>query len=159
MLVVGHGFDTHALAEGRKLILGGVDIPWHKGLMGHSDADVLSHAVALCLLGAMRMGDLGDNFPDTDPKYKDISSLGLLRTIRAMIDRRNGVIQSIDTTIVAQNPKVSPYKAQMAQNMADALGIECCFVSVKACTTEHLGFIGREEGISAFAVCLVEVIS
>lgn len=159
MLVIGHGFDTHQLVEGRKLILGGVDIPWPKGLLGHSDGDVLSHAVALALLGALRMGDLGDNFPDTDPAYKDISSLELLRKVRAMIARRNDVIQSIDTTIVAQNPRVSPYKAQMAQNIADALGIECCFVSVKACTTEHLGFIGREEGISAFAVCLVEVIN
>ena len=159
MLVIGQGFDTHQLVEGRKLILGGVEIPWHKGLMGHSDADVLSHAVALALLGALRMGDLGDNFPDSDPAFKDISSIELLRRVRAMVGRRNDVIQSIDTTIVAQNPKVSPYKLQMGRNIAEALGIECCFVSVKACTTEHLGFIGREEGISAFAVCLVDVIN
>ncbi|MFC1511673.1 2-C-methyl-D-erythritol 2,4-cyclodiphosphate synthase [Candidatus Latescibacterota bacterium] len=159
MLRIGHGFDAHRLVEGRKLIIGGVDIPWHKGLGGHSDADVLCHAVGLALLGALRLGDLGDHFPDSDPSYKDISSLELLRNIRGMIESRNGAIQFIDTTIVAQNPKLSPHKNHMAKNMAEALGISSEFIGVKACTTEQMGFTGREEGIAAFAVCIIEVIN
>lgn len=159
MLRIGHGFDAHALVEGRKLILGGIDIPWHKGLMGHSDADVLSHAVGMALLGALRLGDLGENFPDSDPAFKDISSIKLLREIRGMIENRTGVIQSIDTTIVAQQPKLSPYKDAMAATIAEALSLDEGLVSVKACTTEHMGFTGREEGIAAFAVCIVEVIN
>ena len=159
MLRIGHGFDAHRLVEGRKLIIGGVDITWHKGLWGHSDADVLCHAVGISLLGALRLGDLGDHFPDTDPAYKDISSLVLLNHVRQLIGSRNGVIQFIDTTVVAQKPKLSPYKNDMSQNMAEALGISGELISVKACTTEQMGFAGREEGIAAFAVCMIEVIN
>ncbi len=159
MLRIGHGYDAHKLAKGRKLILGGVEIPWDSGLLGHSDADVLAHAIGHALLGALRLGDLGENFPDSDPAFKDISSLDLLNRITKMINDRNGEIQSIDSTIVAQEPKLSPYKDQMAANIADALGISRNFVSVKATTTEYLGFTGRKEGIEAHAVCIIEVIS
>ena len=159
MIRIGHGYDAHKLVEGRKLILGGVDIPYDRGLMGHSDADVLSHAVGHALLGALRLGDLGENFPDTDPALKDISSLEILRRVSKMISERNGQIHSIDTTIVAQAPKVSPYKDQMAANIAEALGISDTLMSVKATTTEQMGFTGRGEGISAHAVCIIEVIS
>ena len=159
MLRIGHGYDAHRLVEGRKLILGGVDIPYSAGLLGHSDADVLCHALGHALLGAMRLGDLGENFPNTDPAYKDISSLEILRLIANMINKKNGEIQSIDTTIVAQEPKLSPYKDQMTKNIADALGISKSFISVKATTTEKMGFTGRMEGIEAYAVCIIEVIS
>ena len=159
MLRIGHGYDAHRLVEGRKLILGGIDIPFRLGLMGHSDADVLSHAVGHALLGAMRFGDLGENFPDSDPAYKDICSLEILRIIAGMIRGKNGEIQTIDTTIVAQEPKLSPYKDQMTTNIAEALGITKSFISVKATTTEHMGFVGRMEGIAAHAVCIIEVIS
>ena len=159
MLRIGHGYDAHRLVEGRKLILGGIDIPYKMGLLGHSDADVLCHALGHALLGAMRFGDLGENFPDTDPAYKDISSLEILRRIAGMIKEKNGEIQSIDTTIVAQEPKLSPYKDQMTSNLAEALGISKSLVSVKATTTEQMGFTGRMEGVEAYAVCLIEVIS
>jgi len=158
MLKIGHGYDAHRLVEGRKLILGGVEIPWHVGLLGHSDADVLSHAVGHALLGAMGMPDLGEMFPNTDPSLEGISSLDLLRRIARLIDDRNGEIQSIDTTVVAQEPKLSPYKEHMAENIAEALGIPSDLVSVKATTTEHMGFTGRKEGIEAHAVCIIEVI-
>ena len=159
MLRIGHGYDAHRLVEGRKLILGGVDIPYHSGLLGHSDADVLAHAVGHALLGAMRLGDLGGNFPDTDPSLKDIVSLEILHRIAGMIRDKNGEIQSIDTTIVAQEPKLSPYKEQMTVNMAEALEISKFLISVKATTTEKMGFTGRMEGIEAYAVCIIEVIS
>ncbi len=159
MLRIGHGYDAHKLVKGRKLILGGVEIPWDSGLLGHSDADVLAHAIGHALLGAMGLGDLGENFPDNDPALKDISSMELLRRITQMIHDRNGVIQSIDSTIVAQDPKLSPYKNRMAATIADALGISSDFVSVKATTTEYMGFTGRKEGIEAHAVCIIEVIS
>jgi len=159
MLRIGHGYDAHRLVRGRKLILGGVEIPWNAGLLGHSDADVLAHAVGHALLGALRLGDLGENFPDDDPALKDISSMEILRRIEKMIRERNGEIQSIDSTIVAQEPKLSPFKEQMATNIADALGISKNFISVKATTTEQMGFTGRGEGISAYAVCIIEVIS
>ncbi len=159
MLRIGHGYDAHRLVEGRKLILGGIDIPYKMGLLGHSDADVLCHALGHALLGAMRFGDLGENFPNTDPAYKDISSLEILRRIAGMIKEKNGEIQSIDTTIVAQEPKLSPYKDQMTLNLAEALDISKSFVSVKATTTEQMGFTGRMEGVEAYAVCLIEVIS
>ncbi|MDP2984608.1 MAG: 2-C-methyl-D-erythritol 2,4-cyclodiphosphate synthase [Candidatus Latescibacter sp.] len=155
---IGHGYDAHRLVEGRKLILGGVEIPWPLGLLGHSDADVLSHAVGHALLGAMGMPDLGEMFPNTDPSLEGISSLELLRRIARLIDDRNGEIQSIDTTVVAQEPKLSPYKEHMAENIAEALGIPRNLVSVKATTTEHMGFTGRNEGIEAHAVCIIEVI-
>ena len=158
MLRIGHGYDAHRLVEGRKLVLGGVEIPWHVGLLGHSDADVLSHAVGHALLGAMGMHDLGEMFPNTDPLLEGISSLELLRRIARMIDDRNGEIQSIDTTVVAQEPILSPYKEHMAKNIAEALGIPRDLISVKATTTEHMGFTGRKEGIEAHAVCLIEVI-
>ena len=159
MLRIRHGYDAHRLVKDRKLILGGVEIPWDTGLMGHSDADVLSHAIGHALLGALRLGDLGENFPSDDPALKDISSMEILRRITEMINERNGEIQSIDSTIVAQKPKLSPYKDKMAENIANALGISKNFVSVKATTTEGMGFTGSEEGIAAYAVCLVEVIS
>jgi len=159
MLRIGHGYDAHRLVEGRKLILGGIEIPYQLGLLGHSDADVLCHAVGHALLGALRLGDLGENFPDTDPLYKDISSLELLTRISEMIHDKKGEIQSIDTTIVAQEPKLSPYKEMMTCNLAAALDISEALVSVKATTTEQMGFTGRMEGIEAHAVCLIEVIS
>ena len=159
MLRIGHGYDAHRLVEGRKLILGGVEIPHSTGLIGHSDADVLSHAVGLALLGAMRLGDLGENFPSSDPAYKDISSLEILRRIADMIRDRNGEINTIDSTIVAQEPRLTPYKVQMTTNIAQALDIPKSFISVKATTTEKMGFTGRQEGIEAYAVCIIEVIS
>ena len=159
MLRIGHGYDAHKLVEGRKLILGGVEIPWDSGLSGHSDADVLAHAIGHALLGALRLGDLGENFPDSNPALKDISSMELLSRITKMINDRNGEIQSIDSTIIAQEPKLSPYKNQMAENIANALGISRNFISVKATTTEYMGFTGRKEGIEAHAVCIIEVIS
>ncbi|MFA6473007.1 MAG: 2-C-methyl-D-erythritol 2,4-cyclodiphosphate synthase [Candidatus Latescibacterota bacterium] len=158
MLRIGHGYDAHRLVEGRKLILGGVEIPWEMGLLGHSDADVLSHAVGHALLGAMGMPDLGEMFPNTDPALEGIKSLELLHRIAALINDRNGEIQSIDTTIVAQEPKLFPYKEQMAINIADALDIPRDLISIKATTTEHMGFTGRREGIEAHAVCIIEVI-
>ncbi|MFC1490445.1 2-C-methyl-D-erythritol 2,4-cyclodiphosphate synthase [Candidatus Latescibacterota bacterium] len=159
MLRIGHGFDAHKLEKGRKLILGGVDIPYDEGLLGHSDADVLAHAIGHALLGAMRLGDLGENFPNNDPELKDISSIEILRRIKKMIKDRNGEIQSIDSTIIAQEPKLTPYKDEMAVNIAKALGISERFISVKATTTEQMGFEGRGEGMSAHAVCIIEVIS
>ena len=159
MLRIGHGYDVHRLVEDRKLILGGVDIPYKSGLLGHSDADVLAHAVGDALLGAMRIGDLGENFPDSDPSLKDISSMEILRRIAGIIKGKNGEIQSIDTTIVAQKPKLSPYKDRMATNIAEALRISKFLISVKATTTEKMGFTGRMEGMEAYAVCIIEVIS
>ncbi len=159
MLRIGHGYDVHRLVEDRKLILGGVDIPYKSGRLGHSDADVLAHAVGDALLGAMRIGDLGENFPDSDPSLKDISSMEILRRIAGIIKDKNGEIQSIDTTIVAQKPKLSPYKDRMATNIAEALGISKFLISVKATTTEKMGFTGRMEGMEAYAVCIIEVIS
>ncbi len=159
MLRIGHGYDAHKLVEGRKLILGGVEIPWPTGLLGHSDADVLAHAIGHALLGAMKLGDLGENFPDNDPALKNISSMEILHRIKKMIDDRNGEIQSIDSTIVAQEPRLSPYKEQMETNIAHALDISKAFISVKATTTESMGYIGRKEGIAAYAVCIIEVIS
>ena len=159
MLRIGHGYDAHKLVEGRKLILGGVNIPYRAGLLGHSDADVLSHAVGHALLGAMKLGDLGEQFPDTNPAYKDICSLELLRCIAEMIQEKNGEIQFIDSTIVAQEPQLSPYKVQMITNIAETLSIPSSLVSVKATTTESMGFTGRLEGIEAYAVCIIEVIS
>jgi len=159
MLRIGHGYDAHRLVEGRKLILGGVEIPYHLGLLGHSDADVLAHALGHALLGAMRLGDLGENFPDNDPSLKDIPSLEILHRIAGMIRNKNGEIQSIDTTVVAQEPKLSLYKDQMTVNMAEALEISKSLISVKATTTEKMGFTGRMEGIEAYAVCIIEVIS
>ena len=144
-LRTGLGMDVHAFAPGRKLILGGVDIPHHQGLDGHSDADVLAHAISDALLGAVRGGDIGKLFPDTDPAYKDADSLKL----------RGFEIIDVDSVIAAQAPKLSPYREQMRENLAAAMGVPVENVGVKATTTEHLGHEGREEGITAYATCLV----
>lgn len=154
-LKVGLGFDVHAFAEGRKLILGGVRIPHERGLLGHSDADVLAHAVSDALLGAVRAGDIGKLFPDTDPAFKDADSLKLLAAVAALVRERGFAILDIDCVIAAQAPKLSPYRDAMRENLAAAMGVPVESIGVKATTTERLGFEGREEGISARAVCLV----
>jgi len=153
---VGMGYDVHRLLKDRSLIIGGVDIEHTKGLFGHSDADVLLHALMDALLGAANLGDIGTYFPDTDPQYKDISSRKLLAEVGKMIDEAHFTIGNIDATVVAQRPKLAPYIDQMKDNIAETLGIEKSRVSVKATTTEHLGFTGREEGMAAYAVCLLE---
>ena len=156
---IGHGYDVHAFAEGRKLILGGVDIPHTKGLMGHSDADVLTHAVCDSLLGALAMGDIGKHFPDTDSSFKNVNSLLLLEKVKALLSAEGYGIVNVDSTLIAQKPKLAPYIDEMRKNLANAMGIPVTDVSVKATTEERLGFTGREEGISAHAVCLIEKIS
>lgn len=150
---VGMGYDVHRLVEGRALILGGVDIPFEKGLLGHSDADVLLHAIMDALLGAAALGDIGKHFPDTDPKYKGISSLRLLEYVGTLLEEADYVIGNIDATIIAQRPKMAPHIPQMIRNIAETLGIEEGQVNVKATTEEGLGFTGTGEGISAQAVC------
>jgi len=155
-LRVGHGYDVHRLAEGRKLVLGGVEIPWEKGLLGHSDADVLVHAVMDALAGAARLGDIGKLFPDTDPAYAGISSLALLREVSRLLKEKGFAVVNIDATLLAQAPKVAPYKARMAENIAAALGLETERVNVKATTEEGLGFTGDGSGMAAHAVALVE---
>lgn len=155
-LRVGHGYDVHRLTEGRKLILGGVEIPWEKGLLGHSDADVLVHAVMDALAGAARLGDIGKLFPDTDPAYKNISSLKLLGEIGGLLAEKGFSVVNIDVTLLAQAPKAAPYKAQMAENISAALGIQAEQVNVKATTEEGLGFTGEGSGMAAHAVVLVE---
>jgi len=152
---VGHGYDAHRLVAGRALILGGVEIPYHLGLEGHSDADVLSHAIGDALLGAMAAGDLGTHFPDRDPAYKGISSILLLKRIMAMVENRGLTPVNVDATIVAQRPRLAPYIPQMVANLAAALGLSRDAVNVKATTTEGMGFAGREEGIAAHAVVLL----
>lgn len=155
-LRVGHGYDVHRLAEGRKLILGGVDISWEKGLLGHSDADVLVHAVMDALAGAARLGDIGKLFPDTDPAYEGVSSLKLLGKIGRLLEERGFAVVNIDAELLAQAPKVAPYKARMEENIAAALGVEAERVNVKATTEEGLGFTGDGSGMAAHAVALVE---
>lgn len=154
-LRIGHGYDVHRLVPGRKLILGGVEIPWEKGLLGHSDADVLVHAVMDALTGAARLGDIGKLFPDTDPAYRGISSLKLLGEVGRLLGEKGFSVVNIDTALLAQAPKVAPYKAQMAENIAAALGIEAEQVNVKATTEEGLGFTGSGEGMAAQAVALL----
>lgn len=156
-LRIGHGYDVHKLIEGRKLILGGVDIPHTVGLLGHSDADVLLHAVMDALLGALALGDIGQHFPDTDDKYKGISSMHLLTLVNKLISEKGGRLVNLDATLIAQKPKIAPYIDKIRENIAFALGTDKSRISVKATTEEHLGFTGREEGISAHAVVLVEV--
>lgn len=156
MFRVGFGYDAHRLVEGTKLVLGGVEIPFEKGLLGFSDADVLSHAVGDALLGSLGLGDLGRHFPDTDEKYKDISSLKILSLINEKIKKQNAKIVNIDSTIVAQEPKLSPYIHKMRKNISEALGIKKDKISVKATTTEGLGFAGKGEGMAAFSVILIE---
>lgn len=154
-LRIGQGYDVHAFAEGRKLILGGVDIPYSRGLLGHSDADVLAHAVSDALLGGVRGGDIGKLFPDTDPAFTDANSLTLLEAVAAFVRKRGFEILDVDSVIAAQAPKLSSYRDKMRENLAHAMNISVDNVGVKATTTEHLGFEGREEGISATAVCLL----
>ena len=154
-LRTGLGYDVHAFAPGRKLILGGVDIPHHQGLDGHSDADVLAHAIMDALLGGVRGGDIGKLFPDTDPAYKGADSLKLLERVAQFVRDTGWEIVDVDSVIAAQAPKLSPYREQMRENLAAAMGIPVENVGVKATTTEHLGFEGREEGMSAQAVCLL----
>ena len=154
-LRIGQGYDVHRLVEGRRLILGGVDIPWEKGLLGHSDADVLVHAIMDALLGAAAMGDIGKLFPDTDDAYAGADSLLLLREVCRRLRDSGWEIVNVDATVVAQKPKLAPHILQMRQNIADAMHMDVCRISVKATTEEHLGFTGREEGISAMAVALL----
>ena len=155
-LRIGHGYDVHRLVPGRKLILGGVEIPWEKGLLGHSDADVLVHAVMDALAGAARLEDIGKLFPDTDPAYKGISSLKLLEEVGRLLEERGFAVVNVDAALLAQAPKVAPYKARMAENIAAALGIDAEQVNVKATTEEGLGFTGDGSGMAAHAVALVE---
>ncbi len=152
---IGHGYDVHRLVEERRLILGGVDIPYEKGLLGHSDADVLTHAVMDALLGALALGDIGRHFPDSDPAYKGIDSLLLARHVATLIEKEGWRIGNIDATVLAQAPKLAPHIEQMRRNLADALSIEVGCVGVKATTEEHLGFTGEGLGIAAHAVCLL----
>lgn len=153
---IGHGYDVHRLVEGRALILGGVEIPWHLGLDGHSDADVLLHAVTDALLGAAAMGDIGKLFPDHDPQYKGISSLVLLKRAWERISEKGYKLGNLDVTVIAQKPKLLPYIPKMVENTAKVLGADVDQINIKATTEEHLGFTGREEGIAAHAVCILE---
>ena len=153
---IGQGYDVHKLVEGRALILGGVAVPYEKGLLGHSDADVLTHAIMDALLGAAALGDIGSNFPDSDDKYKGISSLSLLNEVRDMLLNNLFIVENIDATIIAQKPKLSPYIREMRENIANTLKIDVSQVSIKATTEEGLGFTGAGEGIAAQAVCLLE---
>ena len=152
---IGMGYDVHKLVEGRKMIIGGVEIPYEKGLLGHSDADVLLHAISDALLGAAALGDIGKHFPDNDPQYKGISSILLLKKVGELLNDQYFLIENIDATIIAQAPKMRPHIDTMRQNIADALGIDVSQVNVKATTEEGLGFTGSGEGISAQAICLL----
>lgn len=152
---IGQGYDVHKLVEGRKLIIGGVDIPYEKGLLGHSDADVLLHAVMDALLGAAALGDIGKHFPDTDERYKGADSLKLLSKVKDLLADKMYFIENIDATIIAQAPKMRPYIDEMRKNIANTLDLDIDQVNIKATTEEHLGFTGRGEGISASAVCLL----
>lgn len=152
---IGTGYDVHILTPGRRLIIGGVEIPHDKGLLGHSDADVLTHAIMDSLLGAAALGDVGRHFPDNDGKYKDIYSIKLLEEVREILLRNGFKVNNIDATVVAQKPKMAPYIEQMRRNIANALKTDVKNISIKATTTEKLGFEGEEKGISAQAVCTV----
>lgn len=156
MMRIGHGYDVHRLVEGRKLILCGVDIPHTLGLLGHSDADVATHAVADAILGATRLGDLGKLFPDTDPAYEGADSLRLLSEVMRLARERGYCLVDCDCTIAAQAPKLAPHRDEMCANLARALGVGVESVGVKATTTERLGFVGREEGMAAWAVALLD---
>jgi len=156
---IGHGFDVHRFAPERKLILGGVEIPYHLGLLGHSDADVLCHAISDALLGAAALGDIGKHFPDRDPQYKDASSISLLQKVVSMLEQQGYRLMNVDATVVMQQPKVAPFIDDMRNNLARAMGVSMSQVSVKATTTEGLGFEGRGEGVSAHAVVLIEKIN
>jgi len=153
----GFGFDLHPLVDGRPLVLGGVTVPAPRGLGGHSDADVLAHAIGEALLGALALGDLGRHFPDTDSRYKDVSSLLLLRAVMELVSARGGQLVNVDATVICQAPRLGPFLPEMAKRLADALGLDVDRVSVKAKSPEHLGLLGREEGIAAMAAVNVEV--
>ena len=153
---IGQGFDVHALVAGRKLIIGGVEIPYHLGLMGHSDADVLLHAICDALLGAVALGDIGRHFPDSDPRYKGIDSRELLRQVVKLVGAQGYRVANLDATIIAQAPKMAPHIPAMVANIAADLGVALTVINVKATTTEQLGFTGRGEGIAAQAICLLE---
>ena len=155
MLRIGQGYDVHKLVIGRRLIIGGVEIEHETGLLGHSDADVLLHAICDALLGAAALGDIGKHFPDTDEKYKNINSLILLSEVGKLLYKEGFTINNIDATVIAQAPKLAPYIEKMRQNIASALELDIKYVSVKATTEEHLGFTGRKEGIAASAVCIL----
>lgn len=155
-LRIGQGYDVHRLESGRKLILGGVEIPWEKGLLGHSDADVLTHAVMDALAGAANLGDIGTLFPDTDPRYAGADSVGLLGQVAALLEEKGYSVVNIDVTLIAQAPKIAPYKARMAENLAGAMGVELEQVCVKATTEEYLGFTGDGSGMAAQAIALLE---
>ena len=155
---IGHGYDVHRLADGRKCIIGGVEIAHERGLLGHSDADVLTHAVMDALLGALALGDIGKHFPDTDPRYAGADSIALLRHVAALVRDRGYRLGNLDATVLAQAPKLAPHIAQMRENLAAAIGCETDCVSVKATTEEGLGFTGTKEGIAAHCVCLREKI-
>lgn len=153
---IGHGYDVHRLTEGRKLILGGVEIPWEKGLDGHSDADVLLHAVMDAMLGAAALGDIGKHFPDTDASYKGIDSMVLLKRVKQVVAKKGYVLSNLDVTVIAQRPKLAPHIPQMREQIAGCLDVDLDQINIKATTEEHLGFTGRGEGISCHAVCLLE---
>ena len=153
---IGQGYDVHRLVEARALVLGGVNIPWEKGLLGHSDADVLTHALMDALLGAAALGDIGKLFPDSDPAYAGADSLELLRTVTALLEKNGYGIVNVDVTVVAQRPKLAPYREEMRRRLAEAMGLEMGRVSVKATTEEGLGFTGSGQGISAMAVALLD---
>ena len=153
---IGQGYDVHRLTEGRKLILGGVEIPYEKGLLGHSDADVLTHSIMDAILGAAALGDIGKHFPDTDPKYKGISSISLLKEVGKLLKDNGFEIGNIDSTIIAQRPKMAPHIQQMRENIAEALNIELNQINVKATTEEGLGFTGEGKGISSQSICLLK---
>lgn len=152
---IGHGYDVHKLVEGRKLIMGGVEIPYEKGLLGHSDADVLLHAISDALLGAAALGDIGGMFPDNDPQFKDADSLVLLSKVAERLRENGRTVGNIDATVIAQNPKMKPHIEKMRANIAAACSVDIGAVSVKATTEEWLGFTGSGEGISAHAVCII----
>ena len=154
---IGHGYDVHRLTEGRKLIVGGVEIPFELGLLGHSDADVLIHAVMDAIIGALGEGDIGRHFPDTDEKYKGADSMHLLTHVRALLESRGGRVVNVDTVLVLQRPKVAPYIGKMRENIAFALGCDASRINVKATTEEKLGFTGTSEGAAAHAVALIEI--
>lgn len=156
MIRIGHGYDVHAFSENRKCIIGGVEIPCEKGLLGHSDADVLLHAISDSLLGAAALGDIGKHFPDTDPRFEGADSLKLLSEVAAILKKEGFGVVNVDSTVIAQVPKLSPYIDKMRANIASALDTDINNISVKATTEEKLGFTGRKEGISAHAVCLIE---
>ncbi|WP_369282271.1 2-C-methyl-D-erythritol 2,4-cyclodiphosphate synthase [Oscillibacter sp. GMB15532] len=155
-LRIGQGYDVHRLVEGKKLILGGVEIPWEKGLLGHSDADVLTHAVMDALCGAAGLGDIGTLFPDSDPQYAGADSIALLRQVAALLREKGYAVVNVDAALIAQQPKIAPYKAEMAKNLAGALGVERDRVNLKATTEEGLGFTGDGSGMAAQAAVLLE---